>query len=155
MSQSGLVTTPASGRVLGLDLGTRRIGVAITDSSRTMALPRTTIVRSRDREQAHRELLRLVAEDEVTLVVIGLPVSLDGHEGAAAISARSEGAELAGKLESMGVGVEWFDERLSTVTAHQVLAEGGLDSRRRRGVVDQAAASVILEAWIERQRGKR
>lgn len=133
-------------RVLALDLGSARIGVAVSDAGGILASPRTVLSRSGQRARDHDRIAALVAEEEAGLVVVGLPLSLDGGEGPAATAARSEAAELAAVLP---VPVELHDERLSTVTASRLLAERGLDGRARRKVVDQAAAAVILQAWLD------
>jgi putative Holliday junction resolvase len=137
------------GRALGVDLGTRRIGIAVTDSAGTMAMPRTTLVRSGDREQDRRRLVELVLEEEVVVVVVGLPLSLDGSHGRAATEAATEAEALRALLADHRVDVELFDERLTTVSAHQALAAGGTRSRQRRAVVDRAAATVMLSAWLD------
>ena len=82
-------------------------------------------------------------------MLVGLPLSLDGSEGPAATAAREEVAALRAVLD---VPVDVHDERLTTVTAHRLLAEQGLDSRRRRSVVDGAAAAVLLQAWLDGRR---
>jgi putative Holliday junction resolvase len=142
------------GRVVGIDLGSRRIGVAVSDSARTMALPRTTLVRTADAERDRRALIELVLEEEAVTVVVGLPLSLDGSRGRAALEAADEAAVLGALLAPHSVEVELFDERLTTVTAHQVLAAGGARERARRKVVDQAAAAVMLGAWLEATGGR-
>jgi putative holliday junction resolvase len=141
------------GRAVGIDLGTRRIGIAVTDSAGTMALPRTTVIRSGDPERDRRRLVDLVVEEEAVVVVVGLPLSLDGSRGRAATAAAEEADALSVLLEPHRVAVELFDERLTTVSAHQALAAGGADGRRRRPIVDQAAATVMLEAWLDGKRG--
>lgn len=141
---------PRRGRAVGIDLGTRRIGVAVTDSGGTMALPRTTLVRGKDIDGDRRRLVELIVEEEAVVVVIGLPLSLDGSRGRAALAAEAEAEALRGPLRERGVEVELFDERLTTVSAHQALAAGGNDSRARRKMVDQAAATVMLSAWLDR-----
>ncbi len=147
-------TTARKGRALGIDLGSRRIGIAVSDSAGTMALPRATVTRSGDIEADHRRLVELAVEEEASVVVVGLPLSLDGSRGRAALSAEEEAAALSALLEVHGIGVELFDERLTTVTAHQALAAGGTRERDRRGVVDKAAAAVMLTAWLEGRRGR-
>jgi putative Holliday junction resolvase len=142
-------TPPRPGRVVGIDLGARRIGIAVSDSARTMALPRTTLVRTSDAEHDRRALIQLILSEEAVTVVVGLPLSLDGSRRKAAHGAVEEADALRTLLAPHSVGVELFDERLTTVTAHQVLAAGGADGRTRRGVVDQAAAAVMLDAWLE------
>jgi len=143
------MSTSRPGRVVGVDLGTRRIGIAVSDSARTMALPRTTLPRTGDRDRDRRALVELILEEEASLVVVGLPLSLDGSHGRAAVEATGEAEELGALLRSHDVGVELFDERLTTVTAHRALTAGGADGRARRGVVDKAAATVMLAAWLD------
>jgi putative Holliday junction resolvase len=137
------------GRALGVDLGSRRIGIAVTDSAGTMALPRTTLVRTGDIERDRRRLVEMAVDDGVVVVVVGLPLSLDGSRGRAAMAAVEEASALRGLLEPRGIEVELFDERLTTVTAHRALAAGGADERGRRQIVDQSAAAVMLSAWLE------
>jgi len=140
------------GRAVGIDLGTRRIGVAVSDSSGTLASPRTTVVRTGDDERDRAALVELALEEGAAVVVVGLPLSLDGRHGPAATAAEREAEALGSALAPHGVGVELFDERLTTVTAHQVLAEGGRGSRARRGVVDRSAAAVLLQSWLDARR---
>jgi putative Holliday junction resolvase len=147
------------GRALGIDLGTRRIGIAVSDSAGTMAMPRATLYRTRDLEGDRRRLVELIVAEEATMVVVGLPLSLDGSHGRAAQSASDEADALRAMLEGhrfdgRQVEVELFDERLTTVSAHQALAAGGTRERDRRDIVDQAAATVMLSAWLETRRGQ-
>ncbi|HEY5098322.1 MAG TPA: Holliday junction resolvase RuvX [Acidimicrobiales bacterium] len=143
------------GRAVGIDLGSRRIGIAVTDSAGTMALPRTTLVRSGDAERDRRALVDLILEEQAVVVVVGLPLSLDGSRGRAADGAAREAEALEALLAPHQIAVELFDERLTTVSAHQALAAGGAGGRRRRQVVDQAAATVMLSAWLDSARGPR
>ena len=143
------------GRALGVDLGSRRIGLAVTDSAGTMALPLTTLERSGGPEHDRNALVDIILEEGAATVVVGLPLSLDGSSGPAAEAARHEAEALQALLEGHGVEVQLFDERLTTVSAHQVLAAGGVGGRRRRGVVDQAAAAVMLSDWLESVDGAR
>jgi putative Holliday junction resolvase len=143
------------GRAVGIDLGSRRIGIAVTDSAGTMALPRTTLVRSGDIERDRRRLVDLIIEEQAVVVVVGLPLSLDGSRGRAADEAAGEAEALEALLAPHRIGVELFDERLTTVSAHQALAAGGAGGRRRRQVVDRAAATVMLSAWLDSARGPR
>jgi len=117
-----------------------------------MALPRTTVVRSGDAEGDRRRLVELVLEEGAVVVVVGLPLSLDGSRRQAATRAAEEADALARLLEPHRVDVELFDERLTTVSAHPALAAGGAGGRQRRNVVDQAAAAVMLEAWLDGRR---
>jgi putative Holliday junction resolvase len=146
------ITLVTGGRAVGIDLGSHRIGVAVTNSGRTLASPRTTLARSGDADRDRRALVDLVIEEEATVVIVGLPLSLDGSRGRAAIDAEAEAAALRPLLGTYGIGVELFDERLTTVTAHQSLGAGGKNSRARRKVIDQSAATVMLQAWLEGQR---
>lgn len=139
---------PTSGRVLALDLGDRRIGVAVSDSDRRLATPYGTVHRVGDRPAEHRSIDELVDETGAVLVVVGLPRSLDGELGPAARAVSSEVRALRRRLT---VPVETHDERLTTVTAEDRLARGGVRGRKRRQVVDQVAAAVILQSWIDGQ----
>jgi putative Holliday junction resolvase len=136
-------------RALGVDLGSRRIGIAVSDLSGTLATALTTVHRSRSRRHDHAEIARIVREEECEIVVVGLPLSLDGSTGPAARRATTEAKQLASVV---GVPVELYDERFTTVTAERELADAGLDGRRRRQVVDQVAAAVMLQAWLDRRR---
>jgi putative Holliday junction resolvase len=143
------------GRAVGIDLGARRIGIAVTDVDSTMALPRTTLVRTGDADRDRRQLIDLILEEEAVVVVVGLPLSLDGSRGRAALAAVEEAASLRQQLEDRQVEVELFDERFTTVSAHRALAAGGTKERHRRHRVDQAAAAVMLSAWLESTGGQR
>jgi len=143
------------GRAVGIDLGSRRIGIAVTDSDGTMALPRTTLDRSGDPERDRRRLVDLILDEQAVVVVVGLPLSLDGTRGRAADGAVVEAESLGALLAPHHIAVELFDERLTTVSAHQALAAGGTGGRRRRQIVDRAAATVMLAAWLDSARGPR
>ena len=136
-------------RALGLDLGQRRIGVAVSDRSGTVASALTVLQRSGSIEADHRRIAALVAEEEAEIVVVGMPLSLSGAVGRAAQAARREIAALASVID---VPVTTVDERLSTVTAERTLREAGVKGPRRRQVVDKVAAAVFLQAWLDRQR---
>ncbi len=136
-------------RALGIDLGSRRIGVALSTSDGRLATPYEVITRTRDRTADHRAIARLAADEGAELLVVGLPLSLDGTDGPAATSARAEAAELAA---ATGLPVELWDERLTTVTAERQLLDLDLDGRARRRVVDKVAAAVMLQAWLDHRR---
>ena len=144
---------PVSGRgfmrVLGIDLGSRRIGVAVSDITGTLASPHTVMVRSGDVAADHARLAEMVRELGAERVVVGLPLSLDGGAGKAAQAATEEATALA---EVVGVEVETFDERLTTVSAERALRSGGTRARSMRAVVDKAAAAVMLQAWLDGRR---
>lgn len=133
-------------RVLGLDLGSKRIGVAVSDRSGTIATPLTVLARGRDQAADHHAIAALVAEEEAERVVVGLPLGLDGSIGPAAQRALAEAAEIA---TVVAVPVETFDERLTTVSADRALLEAGLRAPARRTVVDKVAAAVMLQAWLD------
>ncbi|MGI8710762.1 MAG: Holliday junction resolvase RuvX [Acidimicrobiales bacterium] len=137
-------------RVLALDLGARRIGVAVSDDDRRVATPVATLTRHRDRSRLHRQIAELVAEWEAGVLLLGLPIALDGSTGAAAQAVLAERDELAALV---GVPVEVHDERMTTRIADGALRQrGDLDARARRQVVDMVAASVILQDWLDRAR---
>lgn len=137
--------------MLALDLGAKRIGVAICDSDGRVATPVTTVQRHRDRPRLHRELAELVVEWEAEMVLLGLPIDLEGKVGPAAQAVLAERDELAAVLP---VPVEVHDERFTTRIADRALRErGDLDGRARRKVVDMMAAAVILQDWLDRGAG--
>lgn len=141
----------AEGRALGIDLGTKRIGVAISDAGRTVASPYEVVQRTGDRERDHRRLAELVEEAEAVVVVVGLPLSMDGSVGRAAQAALDEAEELRSVV---AVPVETFDERLTTVSADRSLMQMKMKADARRRVVDKVAAAVMLQAWLD-TRGTR
>lgn len=130
--------------IVALDLGERKIGVAIADGLGLGAQPLTT-VRRRKLEADVASLGRIFADYAVARVVIGLPLNMDGSEGPAARKARRFGAILADRL---GISVEFHDERLSTREAEQRLAILGVGRKARADAVDRMAAAVILEDWM-------
>ena len=133
-------------RVVGVDIGSKRIGVAVSDSSGTLASPHSVIHRSGDPVKDHAAIAAVVAETGAERVVVGLPLSLDGRRGPAALAIAGEGAELAARLP---VPVEMYDERFTTVTADRSLQERRVKAGARRRVIDKVAAAVILQAWLD------
>jgi putative Holliday junction resolvase len=138
------------GRVAALDLGSKRIGVAYSDSGRRLASPWGTIERSGDPARDRDAVLDAVREVEASTVVVGLPLSLSGAAGPAARAALAEAEALRQVLEPLGVSVETADERLTTVEAERSLRAAGRTGRAARSVVDSAAAMVLLQAWLDR-----
>ncbi|MEL6891933.1 MAG: Holliday junction resolvase RuvX, partial [Actinomycetota bacterium] len=136
-------------RALGVDLGSRRIGIAVSDLSGTIASALTTVYRSKSRRHDHAEIAKLTRDEECDVVVVGLPLSLDGGRGPAAKRATTEAKQLASVV---GVPVEMYDERFTTVTAERGMMEAGLDAKQRRQVVDKVAAAVMLQAWLDHRR---
>ena len=133
-------------RAVGIDLGEKRIGVAISDSGGSLATPYEVVTRTGSRDEDHRRIKAIVEEVEAEILVVGLPLSLDGTEGKAAQGARQE-AEAIG--QTISVPIELHDERLTTVEAERILKEQGLDAAERRNVVDKVAAAILLQAWME------
>ena len=139
-------------RVVGLDLGARRIGVAVSDSRGVLATPYTVIPRSGDDAADWARIADVVRELAAEAVVVGLPLSLDGSVGPAATAAEVEAVALRQVLD---VPVECYDERLSTVSAERSLAASGVRGTARRKVVDQVAAAVLLQSWLDSRRTVR
>jgi putative Holliday junction resolvase len=139
-----------TGRVAALDLGSRRIGVAYSDSGRTIASPWGTIERSGDAGRDREAIVDTVREIEASVVVVGLPLSLSGAAGPAARAALAETEELRVALEPLGVTVETADERFTTTEAQRGLTASGRKGKAARQVIDSAAAMVLLQAWLDR-----
>ena len=137
-------------RALGIDLWSKRIGVAVSDRSGTIASPLTVLARTGSRPQDHQRIRALVQEEEAECVVVGLPLSLDGSIGRAARGAIAEAEELSSVV---GVPVETFDERLTTVSADRMLIEQRMNAQARRRVVDKVAAAVMLQSWLDGRHG--
>ena len=133
-------------RVLGIDLGSKRIGIATSDRSGTIATPYTVLKRCGSMGGDHRNIAKMVVEEEAEAVIVGLPLNMDGSEGKAAQAARVEAARMA-----TVVGVPVHDERLTTVEADRVLMEQKMNAQARRRVVDKVAAAVMLQSWLDTQ----
>jgi len=147
-SLNPLSTLPASGKLLGLDLGTKTIGVAISDGMRYSATPLETIRRQKFTQDAER-LLQLIAENNAVGVILGLPLNMDGSEGPRAQSTRAFARNLAQKS---AIPIAFWDERLSTSAVTRTLIEADVRRDRRAEVVDKLAASYILQGALERLR---
>jgi len=132
-------------RVLGLDLGQARIGVAISDPGRRMAVPLGTVHTGAPEDV--KAIAAIVRENDVGEIVVGLPLGLSGTRGEAADHAEKFAEALRGFL---GIPVSLQDERLTTVQAERQLKEAGVRGRDRRAVVDQSAAVIILQAYLDR-----
>lgn len=151
MNGSGDAGALVRGRVAAIDLGSRRIGVAYSDSGRTLASPWGTIERSGDAARDRHAIVDAVRECEARTVVVGLPLSLSGQTGPAARAALEEAAALRTLLEPLGVTVETADERLTTLEAERGLRAAGRTGKKARRVVDSAAAMVLLQSWLDRR----
>jgi len=136
-------------RSLGVDLGSKRIGIAVSDSDGRVATPIDVVHRTRERASDHRAILTIAAEWEAEIIVVGLPLRLDGGIGPAAQAALAEVAELRATTDLV---VETYDERLTTVTAQRSIMEMGLSAAARKRSVDQIAAAVMLQAWLDHRR---
>ncbi len=133
------------GRILALDLGKRRIGLAISDELGITAQGLQTLERTNIREDLDR-LAQLIAERCVSLILVGNPIHMSGREGRGSEAAREFGRRLS---ERAGVPAEFRDERLTTVEAQRVLKDAGASLRRRIASVDRMAAVILLESYLD------
>lgn len=138
-------------RVVGLDVGSKTIGVAVSDELGLIAHPRTTLAR-RGTARDVETVARIVVEEGATRVVVGLPYTLDGEVGPRARRVLVLVEALRARLGA-AVPVETWDERFSTVEAEESLRRADVSRRRRKEVVDQLAAAVILQGWLDARRG--
>ena len=139
-------------RVLGVDLGGRRIGLAASDESGVLASPLRVLERSGDAADDLRAILAVAGEVGARQIVVGLPLSLDGTQGPAARAVLEEVGTLRWLARAAGVDVDTYDERFSTVMAEQGLREAKVRRKKRRSMIDAAAATVILQSWLEARR---
>jgi putative Holliday junction resolvase len=135
----------AQGRILALDVGRRRIGLAISDPLRITAQGLETFERKNLREDLAR-LVRLASEREVVLFLVGLPLHMSGHESAQSAYVRDFAARLS---DASGVPVEFWDERLTTREAERALREGSATLKRKKRSVDRMAAVLLLESYLD------
>jgi putative Holliday junction resolvase len=144
------VSGSESGRVVALDLGDRRIGVAYSDSGRMLASPWGVVTRSGDPARDRNAVIEAINEIQAGTVVVGLPLSLSGKRGPAAQAALSEVAALRELLDPLGISVETADERFTTVEAQRSLTAAGRKGKDARSVIDSVAAMVLLQAWLDK-----
>lgn len=137
-------------RVLGLDLGSKRIGVAVSDEEASIAFP-SGALQSRGPKKDLEAVLELIEERGIGRVVVGLPRHLDGREGPEARAARAFADALH---EASGLPVETLDERWTTIEAERVLQAQGRPRKKQRGVVDSVAASIILGTYLDLLRNR-
>ncbi|QHS52697.1 Holliday junction resolvase RuvX [Edaphobacter sp. 12200R-103] len=135
----------ATGRVMALDVGKARIGVALSDPLGYTAQPLLTIWR-KGRGEDLRSLMRLIRRHEVTEIVVGNPLHMSGDVSPWAAKVQEFAEEIGARS---GVAVHLWDERLSSVAAHEILDEAGHDRRDRKRIIDQVAAVVILRDWMQ------
>ncbi|HET9980366.1 MAG TPA: Holliday junction resolvase RuvX [Ktedonobacterales bacterium] len=140
-----------AGRILALDIGAKRIGVAVSDELGLLATPRTVIFR-RSTEAALDEIVRLAQAEEASLLVVGLPISLDGQLHSQAQTVQRFGERLRRRLEALQIPLVYADEMLSTVRAEERLRAAGVRPQRIRERIDAEAAAVILEEYLDQRR---
>jgi putative Holliday junction resolvase len=133
---------------LGIDFGEKRIGLAVSDPTNTVATPLETLVRRAGKRPPYRAMAALAEEHEVGRLVVGLPLGLDGEENEWCAEVRAMAEKLA---SAIGLPVAWVDERLTSVRAERAIRSSGLSRSKReeRGRVDAAAAQLILQAWLD------
>lgn len=139
-------------RVIGVDLGNKRVGVAVCDSNQLLATPYGMIERVNNRPVEHQRLAEVVEETGAKLIVVGLPLSLDGSLGAAA---KAVLAEVKSMRKNIGVEVDTHDERLTTVEAERSQRHMKLGKKKKRQTIDQLAATVILQSWLDSSKSNR
>ena len=136
-------------RAVGVDLGSKRIGISTSDASGTLASPHSVIQRGGSRSVDHLAIKSIVEEYEAEVVVVGLPVSMNGQMLQAAQLVLSEVEQIS---QVVGVSVVTFDERKSTVTADELLMQNNINAQERRKIIDKIAATVILQGWLDRRK---
>ncbi len=137
-------------RACAFDYGTVRVGVAVVDELGLLAHPRPALP-GRDRAALLQAICELVRDESIEHIVVGLPLDMKGTESGSAKAVRVFATEIA---NATGLSVELWDERLSTTQAHRAMAEH-TTTRQRKTRVDSAAACIVLQAWLEAQRGRR
>ena len=140
---------PATGRVLAVDWGSSRIGLAISDATQLVATPLGTLRRRAGKRLPLRDFLTIVETEHPVGLVVGIPFDDRGLESDSAIQARLMGDHFA---ERSALPVEWIDESFSTTDAHSAMLEGGAKRDRRRHEIDAVAAAVVLTRWLEARR---
>lgn len=136
------------GRILALDLGEKRIGVAVSDATRTIARSLTVLPRKSRRED-HERIARLIAEQQVNLLVVGLPIPLNGVEGEKAAWVRDYTAELQ---QHIPIPVVFWDEALTTVQAYDSMRQRGKRAKQAKERIDAVAAAFILQSYLDGER---
>ena len=135
-----------SNRVLGIDLGTKTIGVALSDSSRLIASPMETIFRKKTNKDIDK-IIEMINEHQVSALVLGYPINMDTTEGKRAQSTLSFAKEVGKKID---LPIILWDERLSTVAAEKVLIEADMSREKRKKIIDKMAATYILQGALDR-----
>lgn len=139
-------TLPATGRLLGLDLGEKRIGVAVSDENGSIASPVGMVLRGgQDIAELRKHCVRL----DIVGIVVGLPTGMSGKEGPQAIRIREDAQRVA---EALGLPLGFADERMTSIIAERSLRESGGKRQRDKGTIDSTAAAIILQGYIDTQR---
>jgi putative Holliday junction resolvase len=136
-------------RALGVDLGSKRIGLALSDPTRTVASPFSVLRRGKDHATDHAAILSVARAEGVNTIVVGLPLSLSGRDGPAAKATRAEVEALRAVAELADLTVVLHDERLTTVSAERSLNEARMKREDRKQVVDKVAAAIMLQSWLD------
>jgi len=144
-NSNSLALLPEKGRLLGLDLGTKTIGIALSDGLRLTATPLTTIKRKKFTLDA-QQIIEIIEADNVSGIILGLPLNMDGTEGPRAQSTRAFARNLATKIN---IPIAFWDERLSTAAVTKTLIEADISRAKRAEVVDKLAASFILQGALD------
>ena len=134
------------GRIMAIDWGERRIGVALSDETRTIASPHTVIKRGGSLDRDLNQIADIVTDNEVDIVIFGLPMRLDGSMGPAAEGVLEVVEKLRVKTRAQ---VDTWDERLSTVAAERALIGGDVSRKKRKNLIDQVAAALFLQAYLD------
>jgi putative Holliday junction resolvase len=140
------------GRILGVDLGARRIGLAVSDPTGLIATPLRVLDRSGDATGDRRRIVEAAREEEADRIVVGMPTELSGRAGPAAAAAAAEVAALRALAPDLAVDV--VDERLTTVIAQRSLIDAGVRRKERKGTVDKVAAAVLLQSYLDAHRSR-
>ena len=133
-------------RIMGVDWGERRVGIALSDETRTIASPHTFLTRSPNIDSDIGKIKDLASENDVELILLGMPIRMDGTKGQAA----EEVTMVAERMRSAhGLTVQTWDERLSTAQAERTLIGGDVSRKKRKGKVDQVAAAIFLQSFLD------
>ena len=136
-------------RALGLDIGSVRVGVAVSDPAGSVASP-LAVLDARELTGSIRPLARIAEDYEAEVLVVGLPLTLGGEEGPQAASVREIATDLAARL---GLPLAFVDERNSSAEAKRAMHAAGLSERQQRGTLDKVAAAILLQAWLDAEQG--
>ena len=140
--------TPQRCPLAGVDFGTKRIGLALSDAGRMIAAPLTTVTYAGGHDAAAQAVLTATADHRVTAYVVGLPLDLDGGEGLQARRVRNFGRKLA---QLSGLPVHFWDEGLTTAASDAIMSQAGMGRARRKGLRDQLAAQIMLQSYLDAQ----